>query len=107
MVAFSLKTLKVKASIPVGKGPDSIIYDPFTDRVFTFNGGSSDSSVVDAKTLKLIGTIPLDGRPEFGATNAKGQVFVNIESKSELSRIDAAAMKVTPSGSDEASIAAR
>ncbi len=95
VVAFDLKTLKIKDSIPVGRMPDCIIYDPATNRVFAFDGGSNEASVIDAATRKLIGTIPLDGRPEYAAADGKGHVFVNIESKSELSRINARKMTVS------------
>ena len=37
---------------------------------------------------KVLGTIKLDGKPEFAATDAKGEIFVNIEDKSELVAID-------------------
>ena len=50
VVAFDLTTLKTIAVIPIdAKGPDAIIYDPFSDRVFSFNGESSNSSVIDPK----------------------------------------------------------
>src|SRR6266699_5083862 len=35
---FDLKTLKTLGSVATGKGPDAIIYDPATSRVFAFNG---------------------------------------------------------------------
>ncbi|MFZ0952411.1 MAG: YncE family protein, partial [Candidatus Sulfotelmatobacter sp.] len=34
-------------------------------------------------------TIKLDGKPEFAASDGKGEIFVNIEDKSELTAIDA------------------
>jgi DNA-binding beta-propeller fold protein YncE len=47
--------------------------------------------VIDAKTDKVVATIPLPGKPEFAAVDAKaGRVYVNIEDKSELVAIDTA-----------------
>ena len=90
-----LSVLKTVAKVKVGSGPDAILYDPATKRVFTFNGQSHDSTVIDAvDNGRVLGTIPLDGRPEFAATDAAGEVFVNIEDKNELVAIDAANMKV-------------
>src|SRR6202008_4512136 len=43
---------------------------------------------IDAASGKVLGTIKLDGKPEFAASDAKGTVFVNIEDKSELTVID-------------------
>ena len=85
---FDLKTLATSSKVKVGDNPDAILYDPATKRVFTFNGRSQDSTAIDAATGKVLGTIKLDGRPEFAATDAKGGIFVNIEDKSELSAID-------------------
>ena len=52
-----LKTLKATSVIDIpGKDPDSIRYDPATKRVFTFNGKSMDSTVIDATSGKVIGT---------------------------------------------------
>jgi len=85
---FDLKTLATSSKVKVGDNPDAILYDPATKRVFTFNGRSQDSTAIDAATGKVLGTIKLDGKPEFAASDAKGEIFVNIEDKSELTAID-------------------
>lgn len=85
---FDIKTLATSNKVKVGEGPDAILYDPATKRVFTFNGRSQDSTAIDAATGKVLGTIKLDGRPEFAASDGKGEIFVNIEDKSELAAID-------------------
>jgi DNA-binding beta-propeller fold protein YncE len=85
---FDLKTLATSSKVKVGDNPDSIIYDAATKRVFTFNGRSQDSTAIDAATGKVLGTIKLDGKPEFSASDGKGEIFVNIEDKSELTVID-------------------
>ncbi|HXX00061.1 MAG TPA: hypothetical protein VEJ00_02520 [Candidatus Acidoferrales bacterium] len=91
---FDIKTLAVSNKVKVGENPDAILYDPATKRVFTFNGRSQDSSAIDAASGKVLATIKLDGKPEFAASDAKGEVFVNIEDKSELVAIDADKMEV-------------
>ena len=91
---FDLKTLKKLDSVKVGERPDAIMYDPFTKHVFTFNARSKDSTVLDAASGKVVGTIPLGGKPEFPATDEKGRVFVNIEDKNEIAQIDASKMTV-------------
>jgi DNA-binding beta-propeller fold protein YncE len=85
---FDLKTLAPSSKVKVGENPDAILYDPATKRVFTFNGRSQDSSAIDAVSGKVLGTIKLDGKPEFAASDAAGEIFVNIEDKSELVAID-------------------
>ncbi len=82
VTVFDLTTLKTIEKIKVtGANPDCITYDPFSKTIFTFNGRSSNASVIDVKTNKVVATIPLDGKPEFAATDGKGNVFVNIENK--------------------------
>ncbi|HEU5398453.1 MAG TPA: YncE family protein, partial [Gammaproteobacteria bacterium] len=95
VTVFSLKTLEQTDKVKVtGENPDAIVYEPVTRRVFTMNGRSNSSTVIDAATDRVVATIALDGRPEFAVADGKGKVFVNIESKSELSEIDAATAKV-------------
>lgn len=48
-----------------GRNPDAILYEPATRRVFTFNGGTSDATVIDATSSAVVGTVALGGRPEF------------------------------------------
>lgn len=85
---FDIKTLATSSKVKVGDNPDAILYDPATKRVFTFNGRSQDSTAIDAASGKVLGTIKLGGKPEFAASDAEGEIFVNIEDKSELTAID-------------------
>jgi DNA-binding beta-propeller fold protein YncE len=85
---FDMSTLKTLNKVKVGENPDAILYDSASKRVFTFNGRSHDSSALDAAKGEVVGTIKLDGKPEFGVSDGKGGVFVNIEDKSELVSLD-------------------
>jgi YVTN family beta-propeller protein len=85
---FDLKSLAVEKKIKVGSGPDAILYDPFSKRIFTFNSKSHDTTAVDASEGTLVGKIELGGKPEFAAADEKGTVFVNIEDTSELVAFD-------------------
>ena len=95
VVVFDRSSLSTVATIPVGTHPDGIVFEPATQTVWAFNGGSKDASVIDAATRKLVATIPLPGRPEFPAVDGNGNVFDNIEDKSEIVRLDAHARKLT------------
>jgi DNA-binding beta-propeller fold protein YncE len=86
---FDLKTLKTLSKVKVGTRPDAIWYDPATKRVFTFNAGSQDATAIDAAKAEVVGTIPLGGKPEFAASDGKGEVFVNLEDKNQLFALDA------------------
>ncbi len=91
---FNLKTLKIlsEARVP-GKDPDAIVYDSFSERVFTMNGRSSNVTAIGAKTGKIVGTLKLDGRPEFAVSNNKGLIFINLEDKSEIEEINSKTLK--------------
>lgn len=88
VTVFDLKSLKALSKIKVGDNPDAILYDPASKRVFTFNGRSDDVTAIDAAKGTVVGTIKVDGKPEFAASDEKGEVFVNIEDKSELMALD-------------------
>jgi DNA-binding beta-propeller fold protein YncE len=91
VTVFDLSTLKTITRIKndVGENPDFIAYDAVSKRVFTFNGRSHNASAVDAVSLKVVATIPLDGKPEAAVSDGKGMLFVNIEDKNEITEIDA------------------
>src|SRR3984893_13038691 len=94
---FDMKTLATTSKVKAGDTPDAILYDPATKRVFTFNGRSHDSTAIDAANGTVLGTIKLDGKPEFAVSDEKGGVFVKIEDKSELTAIDPAKLAVKSS----------
>jgi YVTN family beta-propeller protein len=90
VTVFDLKTLKVLSKVKTGQNPDAIIYEPVSHRVFTFNGRSSDSTAIDAKTGDVItASIPVGGKPEFAQIDGKGHIYANIEDKNEIIEIDA------------------
>ena len=85
---FNLTSLKALGKVKVGDNPDAILFDPATKRVFTFNGHSGDASAIDAAKGTIVGTIKLDGKPEFAVSDGKGEIFVNLEDKSQLLALD-------------------
>lgn len=92
---FDRATLKVIADVPAEKNPDGIVFDPATGHVFAFNGHSNSATVIDTVRNRVLKTIPLPGKPEFPVSDGKGNVYDNIESKSEVVRIDARNMTIT------------
>src|SRR5258706_1100735 len=95
VTVFDLKTLAVTDKLSMtGRNADAIIYDPVTKRVFVFNGATSNATVIDAGTNSIVGTITLDGKPEFSVTDGKGMVYVNIEDKSMVDVINSNTMLV-------------
>jgi DNA-binding beta-propeller fold protein YncE len=91
---FDLATLDVLGSTTAADDADAILYDAATGNLFTMNGDAHSSSVIDAKTGKRVGTIPLGGKPEFGVSDGRGTLYANIEDRNEVVEIDAKARKV-------------
>jgi DNA-binding beta-propeller fold protein YncE len=92
---FDLKTLKHLGEVPAGKSPDGVIYDSTSGRVFAFNHHGDNVTVFGASDGRVAGTIELGGEPEFPVNDEKGSVWVNLENKSTLVRIDAQSLQVT------------
>jgi acetamidase/formamidase/DNA-binding beta-propeller fold protein YncE len=89
VVMFDLKTFKELARIPAAEDADAIIYDPASNRVFTFNGDAHSSTVIDPVAGKRITNIDLGGKPEYGASAGDGKVYANLTDISEVVEIDA------------------
>ncbi len=89
IIVFDRSDLSVKATVAAGTNPDGITYEPVTNTVWAFNGRSNNVSVMDAATNKIIATIALPGKPEFPQVDGKGSVFVNIEDKNVIAKLDA------------------
>ena len=93
---IDLTNLKLIQKVSTGANPDSILYEPKTGTVWTFNGRGRTATVYDAKTGKVIeAAIDLGGKPETGVADGdSGRVYVNLENKSEIAVIDMKQHKV-------------
>jgi DNA-binding beta-propeller fold protein YncE len=94
VIFFDLKSLKVTGEAKADKDADSILYDSFSKHVFVMNGDPHSSTVIDAKSGSVVGTIDLGGGPEFAVADGSGTVYVNLEDKSELVAIDSQSLKI-------------
>ncbi len=95
VVAFDVKTLAKVGEIAAGTNPDGMTYEASTHTLWAFNGTSKNATVIDVATMKAVATIALPGKPEFPASDGKGTVYVNIEDKNELVRLDAKTKEMT------------
>jgi len=93
---FDLKTLAVIGKVAVGEDPNAIFYDNKTKRIFTVDRGSKRVTALDPKTGKVVGAVEgLGGRTEHAVSDEAGHVFLNMQDRGTLLRIDAQALKVT------------
>ncbi len=93
VVIFDRKSFAVLGSVATGTNPDGIAYEPATKTVWAFNGRSNSVSVIDPAKKAVVATINLPGKPEFPQVDGKGIVFVNIEDKNSIVKLNASTMK--------------
>jgi outer membrane protein assembly factor BamB len=95
VTVFDLKSLATINEVKIpGQGPDAILYDKSSKRIFTMNGRSQDATAIDAKTGEVAGTVALGGKPETASSDGEGHVFVNLEDKSTIVEFDSKSLKV-------------
>jgi DNA-binding beta-propeller fold protein YncE len=98
IVVFDLSTYKILGKLAGVPDLDGIIYDAGTDSVLAVSGDGqalfSFKPDVDPQKGTIGVPIKLGGGPEFLAADGKGKVFVNLEDKSLVAKVDLAARKV-------------
>ena len=91
---FDLKTLKTVGEAKAEPDTDCVVYDPASQRVFTMNGDSHSTTVIDAKTGAVIKTVDLVGSPEFAVADGQGMIYANLANKNQVAAIDARTLEV-------------
>jgi DNA-binding beta-propeller fold protein YncE len=95
VVMFDAKTLATIKTIDVQGGPDGILTDPFTGRVYVFSHGAPNVTVIDAKDGPIVGTVDLGGAPEQGVLDGKGHLYIDLEDKGSIAVVDTKTLKLT------------
>jgi DNA-binding beta-propeller fold protein YncE len=88
VVVFDLTTFKVLKTLPAAQDTDAIAYDPASQRIFLMQGDPHSITVIDTATDTVALPIHLSGQPEFAVVDGAGKLYVNIEDKSEIQRVD-------------------
>jgi hypothetical protein len=94
VVVFDIKTLKTIGEIKTYPDADSLTYDPPSKLVFTFNGDSKNSSVIDPVKETVIKTIDMGGGPEQPVSDGQGTIYDSNEETSDVVIIDTHALVV-------------
>ena len=97
---FDLKTLAVIKQIKVGPGMDGIMYDEPDNKIILTRHSRPIGTLtaLDPKTGDIVGTAELeDSSPEGAASDGKGHIFVNNETKGTIQVIDVKTWKATAS----------
>ena len=95
IVMFDPETYKVLSRIPAAEDADGIVFDKPSGRVFSMNGDANSSTVVDARSGKLITNIALGGKPEYAVSTGDGKLYANLADKDEIVEIDTRSASVT------------
>src|SRR5258706_10699379 len=88
VVVFDMKSLKTTGEIKTYPDTDSLTYDPASKLVFTFNGDSKNSAVIDPVKEAMVKTIDLGGAVEQPVAAGKGTIYDNNEETNDVGVID-------------------
>ena len=86
--AFHIGTNEVITTIATGENPDAILYEPYSKTIITCNGRSKNLTFIDAISFKVIATTDVGGKPETAVSDEAGNLFVNIEDKNEIVKVN-------------------
>ncbi|OYV28380.1 MAG: hypothetical protein B7Z81_15780, partial [Acidocella sp. 20-61-6] len=94
-VAFDPKSFKPVATTPVVQDADGMVYDAASKQIFVAGGDGNAVTPISTITKKAAADIALGGSPEFLAVDDAGSLYVNINDKNEIVRIDTKTNTVT------------
>jgi len=86
------RTGAVLAKIPAGRRPETAAYDAASGLVAVM-AGSAEVTLIDPKTRTAVGSIPVPGILESGATDGKGRLYINLEDRNAIAVVDLAGRK--------------
>ena len=85
---FDLKNLRITGEIKTFPNTDSIVYDPASKLIFTFNGASKSATAIDPIKETVVKVIDMGGGPEYPTADDKGTIYDDVEEKNEVAVID-------------------
>jgi DNA-binding beta-propeller fold protein YncE len=95
LLMWDSKTLTPITTISVEGGPDGILFEPATERIYVLSHGAPNVTIVDGRSGEIVGTIDVGGAPEQAASDGEGHVYIDVEDKDNVAVVDAHSLKVT------------
>jgi DNA-binding beta-propeller fold protein YncE len=92
---WDAKTLKPIKTIEVQGGPDGILGDPSSQRIYVLSHSTPNVTVINAADGTVAGTIDLGGAPEQAVTDGRGHLYIDLEDKDQVAVVDAKTMTKT------------
>ena len=95
ILAYDLKTLQKVSEIDLDSPADDISLDPSSGMLYVDQDDGDHLWVVDTKTDKIVGTVPIGGAPEFLVYDkSTDKLYQNIKSTNSVQVIDPASNTV-------------
>ncbi len=88
LVAYDALGREQLGRTPIGGDPRGMAIDPRNGRIYVANSWTSDVSVIDGNTLRLVATVPLGLRPLGVALGKDGEVYVANSNSDNVAVID-------------------
>ena len=85
---FDLKTLRPVRKTPALLDADGMAFDKISNQVFTAGGDANAVLATNAATNESAKTIPVGGSPEFLVGDDAGSLYVAVNDKDQIARID-------------------
>ncbi len=95
VVMWDARTLEKIKTIAVQGGPDGILFEPLTERIYVFSHREPNVTVIDGKDGAVAGTIDLGGAPEQAQSDGEGHMYIDLENKDQIAVVDVKTLKVT------------
>jgi DNA-binding beta-propeller fold protein YncE len=92
---FDAQTLQLIKKIDVPTGPDGILFEPATEKVYILGHQTPQITVIDPKDGTVVGSIDIGGAAEQAVSDLNGHVYVCLEDKAAIGVVDANTLKLT------------
>jgi DNA-binding beta-propeller fold protein YncE len=92
---FDAQTLQPIKKIKPLSGPDGILFEPFTERVYILSHGSPQVTVIDPNDGSIAGSVDIGGAAEQAVSDLNGHVYVCLEDQAAIAVVDAKTLKLT------------
>lgn len=92
---FDAKTMQLIKKISVPTGPDGIMFEPATEKVYILGHSNPEITVIDPTDGTVAGSIDIGGAAEQAVSDLNGHVYVCLEDKAAIGVVDTKTLKLT------------
>lgn len=94
LLVYDAATLRLKATIGVGKEPAEVTFSSDGKRAFVANGGSASVTVIDPVLKTVVATVAVGKNPVGAWPGTDGRLYVDNESGRSISVLDGKTLRV-------------